>query len=114
MASTNRVGVEAVDHEPIVEDVAESHQRHPLVMGHVTLDDGDRCSFREPTRRVVERFSEAVSAARAGFGQALRGCAPRQPGRIIAASAVAYGATTMSSLRPRFRPRPGTPKLEYW
>ncbi len=35
-------------------------------------------------------------------------------GSTMAANAVAYGATTRSSDRPRFRPRPLTPKLEYW
>jgi hypothetical protein len=32
----------------------------------------------------------------------------------MAASAVAYGATTRSSERPRFKPSPLTPKFEYW
>ena len=35
-------------------------------------------------------------------------------GSTIAARAVAYGAITAFSLRPRLNPRPGTPKFEYW
>ena len=37
----DRVCVEALDHGAVVDDVAEGHQRHPLVMGHVALYDRD-------------------------------------------------------------------------
>ena len=63
----DRVGVEALDHRAVVDDVAERDQRHPLVVGHVALDHGDRRSVGEPARRVVERLAEPVPAARAGL-----------------------------------------------
>ena len=55
---------------PSLRHVAESDQGHPLVMGHVAADDGDRRTFGEPSRRVVERFPEPVGAGRSGIPQA--------------------------------------------
>ena len=56
--------------DPVVEDVAEGDQRHPLVVGHVALDDGDRRALGKPARRVVERLAEAVRPAAARRAQA--------------------------------------------
>ena len=85
----DRVGVEAFDHDPVVQHVAERHQGHPLVMRHVALHDRDRRPFRQTSRRVVERLPEAVAPAAAGLGQAgevadssLRIDHRRQPGRV--------------------------------
>ena len=66
----DRVGVEAFDHDPVVQHVAERHQRHPLVMRHVAVHDCDCRAFRQTSRRVVECLPEAVAAAAAGLGQA--------------------------------------------
>ncbi len=66
---------------------------------------GAPCS-RAPLESRTVRSPRPCSAGRSS--------GPRPRARIMPPSAVAYGATTTSSLRPRFRPRPGTPKLEYW
>jgi hypothetical protein len=42
----DRIGMEPLDHHVAVEDVAEGHQRHPLVVGHVASDDGDGLVLR--------------------------------------------------------------------
>ena len=97
----------------VVEHVAERDQRHPLVVRHVALDDRDRRALRETARGVVERLAEPVPAGGPGLASSRRSSATAAFGSTIAASAVAYGATTTSSLSPRFSPRPGTPKLEY-
>ena len=96
------------------DDVGERDQRHALVMGEKRADD-----LRRRRRRSAAASSVAVRAAgsrwtrrtrsgrRARRASAARGSAPRPPDRPRLASAVAYGATTRSSARPRFRPRPG-------
>ena len=82
----DRVGMEALDHRAVVEDVAEGHQRHPLVMGHVALHDRDRralrgagapCSRAPPgsrTARPLRRRSTGRSSGpRPRAGSSLRG-----------------------------------------
>ena len=92
---------------PSSEDVGDRDQGHPLVVRHVGADDRDGLALRETRRGVVERLVEAVAAAPAGGGQAREKFRTAARGSTIAASAVAYGATTTSSLRPRFRPEAG-------
>ncbi len=41
----DRVRMEALHHRAVVDDVAESHQRHALVMRHVALHDRNRRPF---------------------------------------------------------------------
>ncbi len=69
-----------------------------------------RRRFRAPCSRWRQRIrSRPRDRQRSAAADWRRSC----PGSIIAASAVAYGATTSSSPSPRFRPRPGTPKALY-
>ena len=61
---------------------------------------------------VVDRFVETEAAVEARAGQTLE--VLRRGARIDqAASAVAYGAITRSSSRPRLKPSPGTPNALY-
>ena len=64
-----RFGVEALDHRSVVDDVAEGHDNHALVMSHVTVDDGDRRPSRKATCGVVERFAKAIPSGGAAGGQ---------------------------------------------
>ena len=64
-------------------------------------------------RRVVERFVPAVTAARRRAPARRAKLRAAACGSIIAASAVAYGAMTVLSPRPRLKPEIGMPKLEY-
>ena len=59
----DRIRVKAPDHGVAVEDVADRHQRHPLVMCHVAVHDHHRRTLGQPPRRVVERLPEAVRSA---------------------------------------------------
>src|SRR6185436_3898892 len=105
-----RLRVKALDHPIGEQRVGQGDQGHALVMRHVGRHDhsrrgaggvgrlAGRVGFRAAPR-VVDRVEEAV--------------VPFGPGSIIAASTVAYGATTTSSPSPRFRPRPGTPNALY-
>ena len=70
-------------------------------------------SGRRP-RGVVQGLVEAIAAARIDLLRSRRNSDGRAAASTIAASAVAYGATTVFSPSPRFRPSPGTPKFEYW
>ena len=69
VASTIGSAMEALHHHAVVEDVADGHQRHPLVVGHVALHDRDRRPLGEPARRVVERLPEAVRPAAPAVAQ---------------------------------------------
>ena len=66
----DRLGVEAPDHRAAVEDVADRHQRHPLVVRHVAPDDRHGRALGQSPRGVVERLAEPVRPRRAG------GCEP--------------------------------------
>ena len=57
----DRVGVKALDHHAVVEDVADGHQRHPLMMSHVAVDDCHGRPFRQPPLGVVESLTKAVT-----------------------------------------------------
>ena len=72
---------------------------------HIRTDNGHIFTLGHPAARVIQGFKVPVdslppaSARRAKFSV-------EAEGSIIAASAVAYGAMTMSSLSPRLRPSP--------
>jgi len=112
--------VKAADHSIGVEDVGHRHEHHALVMRQmVSHDHADGVRGGPIGRRrgipvgVVDRVKEAVLVPQAGLAQPRR-FATLASGVIIAASALAYGATTSSSASPRFKPMPGTPKALYW
>ena len=109
----HRLGVKARAHGAAVQRVRDRDDRHALVVRHVHAHHLARLAGRQPLRRVVHRLVEPVLAVatRAARARKLR---TASCGSNIAASAVAYGATTTSSPRPRRRPSPGTPKFEYW
>ena len=73
----DRIGVEALHHGVAVEDVADGHQGHALVMRHVALHDRHRGPIGQPAGRVVDGLAEAVLAARSGrreSGEVPDGC----------------------------------------
>ena len=53
------------------------------------------------------RSFRAAAASRRRFAQ-------EDSGSTISPIALAYGATTTSSAKPRLKPSPGTPKAWYW
>ncbi len=85
-----RIGVETFDHAVAEQRIGERHQRHALVVGEARGHD-DAVPASISRRR--------LSTLRAGSNAVAR--------------AVAYGATTCSSPRPRLSPRPGTPNALY-
>jgi len=99
-------------HRAIVERVGKRYQKHALMVRHVGAYDRNLLAFRQTGFRVIERFVETVGSPATLPREAVKICSAA-PGSTIAASAVAYGAITKSSLRPRLSPSPGTPKLEY-
>ena len=54
---------------PVVENVRERHERHPLVMRHIGAHDGHALVLGDPRGRVIERLVKAIAAARAGLGE---------------------------------------------
>ena len=95
----DRVGMEALHHRAVVEDVAERHQGHPLVVRHVALHDRDRRTLGKPARRVVERLPEAVLPGRPGTAQA-----GEVPDRRLRAGSSRRGRSRRG---PRRHPRSG-------
>ena len=109
----DRIGMEAGAHRTVFQNIGQRHQGHALMVRHVTRARRLRPGLREPASSCnpALRRSRSVPcppalAMRLKFSSAAEG-------KIMAASAVAYGEMTMSSLRPRFSPKPGTPKPEY-
>ena len=119
-----RVGVEALHHEVAEQRVGERDERHALVVGHVGAHhrppDGPAAASVSPSAgssaprvRVVDGLVEAVralepsSARRRRLRGARRGLEHRGERRGVRRH-------HQSSPRPRFRPRPGTPKALYW
>ena len=80
---------------------------------HEGANDDALLILRHTLRRVVDRLVETV-ARRARLLRKTVQVPSAARGATIAASIVAYGATTRSSLKPRLRPRPGTPNGPYW
>ena len=119
-----RLGVKALDHPIAEQRVGQRHERHALVMRHV---GAARRAAGVPRGRgwsaVGLRLGAAVACSRSRRRTRTRPRGRRRPagagsprlaaGSIITASAVAYGATTSSSPRPRFSPSPGTPNALY-
>jgi len=66
----HRVGMKAVAHHAVMDDIGQSDQGHALMMGHVTAHDGDRLVFRESCRREIKRLEEAITAQGAQLFQA--------------------------------------------
>ena len=73
-----------------------------------------RLPARDAAGRVVDRLVEAVAPRRAQSAARRRRLLHAASASTISASAVAYGAMTRSSARPRLKPRPGTPNAWYW
>ena len=106
--------MEPADHQVAVDRVGERDERHAGVMreerGHRRAGAADAAAG---AIGVVDRLEESVVAEQPVGGEPAEILRASSPGSIITASAVAYGATTSSSPRPRFRPSPGTPNALY-
>ena len=84
-----RVAHAPVARHAVEEDVGDGDDAHPLVVRHERADAGDAFRARLATGRVVERFDEAVAAARACVleaaqvgGGAMRRDLRREGGRV--------------------------------
>ena len=101
----NRLGVKAGAHRAVLQSVRRSRSRS-------SPDGAPYRSGRSPPSRLrgaAPACSPAPHTSHTGRGrpprQAARSFAPRRAGSTIAASAVAYGATTASSLEPALEPQ---------
>ena len=107
-----RVGVEPRHEDIVMEDVGERDERHALMMREERAHDfglsvaggrsASRCRLPRP---IVDRLVEAESAVEARRVERVASSTRPPPGSTRPASAVAYGATTRSSARPRLKPK---------
>ncbi len=97
---------------PHAQNIGEGDDRHALMVRHVGAHDGD--GMPSGRRWWCNRVPHRSRTTECREGSESRKIVRGRGRFIIAASAVAYGAMTISSLRPRLSPSPGTPKLEYW
>ena len=65
----HRLGMEPSPHGAAVERRGQRHNRHPLMMRHVGADDRIAGPPGQPGAGVVDRFVEAVAAARTSLRQ---------------------------------------------
>ena len=78
--SHDRISMKARPHGPTVKSVRYRDQAHSLMVRHIGSHDGNRFTFRNATRRVVQGFIPAVAAACARPGQTAE--IPHSGGRV--------------------------------
>ena len=98
-----RIGFEAALHRPIEQYMRGGEQAHALVVGHERTHDRARLAGRQARRRVVDRFVETVRPSASPGAPYRAGCRPLRAATTVSASALAYGAITRSSARPRLQ-----------
>ena len=96
------------------EHVGEGDDRHPLVVGHVGLHHLELRALGQPGCGVVDRFVEAVPAERADRRRDAGSCRSRRPDPPWRPGPWHREPRRGPPTRPRFKPRPLTPKFEYW
>ena len=108
------LGMEPRPHHAVEQRIGDGDDRHALMVRHEGPHDRDGLSFRHADRRVVQGLVEAVAAARVQPASGARSCAPQPADRPWLPARSHKARSTAFSPSPRFSPRPGTPKFEYW